>query len=45
MIVFIVPRVEAGYDTSTVALGVVEDDRKGTQCSWGLTGPLCHRGT
>jgi hypothetical protein len=25
-------RVEAGYNTSTVALRIVRDDKKGTQC-------------
>jgi hypothetical protein len=30
--VFQWPRVEAGYNTSTVALRVIEGDEKGTRC-------------
>jgi hypothetical protein len=30
--IVILPRVEAGYNTSTVALRVVEGDEKGTRC-------------
>jgi hypothetical protein len=29
---FKIPHVEAGYNTSTVALRVLEDDEKGTRC-------------
>jgi hypothetical protein len=33
--------MEAGSNTSTVALRVVGGDEKGTQCLGGITGPLC----
>jgi hypothetical protein len=34
------PRVEAGSNTSTVALRVIEDEKR-TQCLEGITGTLC----
>jgi hypothetical protein len=38
------PRVEAGSNTSTVALRVVGGDEKGTQCLGGIIGSLCSWG-
>jgi hypothetical protein len=40
----VIPRVEAGYNTSTVALQVAEGDEKGTRCPGVLTGPPHHWG-
>jgi hypothetical protein len=37
-----IPRVEAGYKTSIVALRVVEGDEKGILYLVSITGPPCH---
>jgi hypothetical protein len=38
------PRVDAGYNTCTMALRVVEGTKR-EPGAWGTTGPPCHWGT